>query len=110
MSADERPVSRGAKALAIALALLAPARMVWIVFTYGENNLSNDYIARVPIVAAILEGHYDFRHLFTDTFIAYGHSWLAILPIYLFDARFFAKVMSHLLGATHFFSWARISF
>jgi hypothetical protein len=98
VSANERPVSRGAATLSIALALLPVARMARIVFTYGENNLSNDYIARVPVVAAILEGRYDFRHLFTDTFIAYGHSWLAILPIYLFDARFFAWSMDAELG------------
>ena len=90
MSADEKPVSRGAKALAIALALLAPARMAWIVFTYGENNLSNDYLARVPIVAAILEGRYSPTHLFFDTMIWGGHSWLGLLPIYWFEARYFA--------------------
>jgi hypothetical protein len=90
VSADERPVSRGAKALAIALALLAPARMAWIVFTYGENNLSNDYVARVPIVVAILEGRYPFAHLFRDTWIWGGHSWLALLPFYWAEARYFA--------------------
>src|SRR5664280_1419461 len=90
VSADERPVSRGAKALAIALALLAPARMAWIVFTYGENNLSNDYVARVPIVAAILDGRYPFAHLFRDTWIWGGHSWLALLPFYWAEARYFA--------------------
>ncbi len=90
MSADERPLSRGAKALAIVLALLAPARMAWIVFTFGENNLSNDYVARAPIVAEMLEGRYHFAHLFRDTWIWGGHSWLALLPFYWFDARFFA--------------------
>jgi hypothetical protein len=90
VSADERPVSRGAKALAIALALLAPARMAWIVFTYGENNLSNDYLARVPVVVAILEGRYPPTHLFFDTMIWGGHSWLGLLPIYWVEARYFA--------------------
>jgi len=90
VSGDERPVSRGAKALAIALALLAPARMAWIVFKYGENNLSNDYVARVPIVAAILEGHYPPTHLFFDTLIWGGHSWLGLLPIYWAEARYFS--------------------
>ncbi len=98
MSADDRPVSRAGKALSILLALLAPARMAWIVFHYGENNLSNDYNGRIGVVAAILEGRYDFRHLFTDTFITFGHSWLALLPIYLFDARFFAWSMAAELG------------
>src|ERR1019366_5792990 len=90
VSGDERSVSRGAKALAVLLALLPPARMAWIVFTYGENNLSNDYVARVPIVAAILEGRYPFAHLFRDTWIWGGHSWLSLLPFYWLDARFFA--------------------
>lgn len=98
MSADAQPVSRGAKALTIALALLAPARMAWIVFTYGENNLSNDYIARVPIVAAILDGRYPFAHLFLDTWIWGGHSWLGLLPIYWVDARFFAWDLNVELG------------
>ena len=93
-------VSRGhlGAAASLLLALLAPARMAWIVFTNGENNLSNDYLGRIYVVAAILDGHYDFRHLFTDTFITFGHSWLAILPIYLFDARFFAWSMDAELG------------
>jgi hypothetical protein len=98
VSADERPVPRAAKALAIAITLLAPTRIAWIVFTFGENNLSNDYVARAPIVVEIFEGRYQFRHLFTDTFITYGHSWLALLPIYLFDARFFAWSMAAELG------------
>lgn len=98
MRDDGRPVSRTAKALAVALALLAPARMAWIVFTVGENNLSNDYVGRIGVVAAILEGRYDFRRLFTDTFITYGHSWLGLLPFYWFDARFFAWSMNAELG------------
>ena len=98
MSGDERSVSRGAKALAIALALLAPARMAWIVFTYGENNLSNDYVARVPIVAAILEGRYSLAHLFRDTWIWGGHSWLGLLPFYWLNACFFAWDLNVELG------------
>ena len=38
------------------LALLPPARMAWIVFTNGENNLSNDYVNRVPLVGSMLDG------------------------------------------------------
>ena len=90
MTGDERPVSRAAKALSILIALLAPARMALIVFTCGENNLSNDYVARAPVVAAILEGRYAWPHLFRDTWIWGGHSWLGLLPFYWFDARFFA--------------------
>ena len=90
MSADGRPVPRTAKALSIVLTLLAPARMAWIVYTFGENNLSNDYVARVPVVVAILEGQYSFGRLFRDTWIWGGHSWLGLLPFYWFDARFFA--------------------
>lgn len=98
MSTRGRSISWAGKALSIALALLVPARMAWIVFTFGENNLSNDYSMRVGVVAALLEGRYDFRNLFTDSFITYGHSWLALLPIYLFDARFFSWSMTAELG------------
>ncbi len=76
--------------MALLLALLPPARMAWIVFKYGENNLSNDYVARVPVVAAILAGRYPIAHLFRDTWIWGGHSWLALLPFYWLDARYFA--------------------
>src|SRR5664279_5592816 len=78
--------------------ILAPARMAWIVFKYGENNLSNDYIARVPVVAAILEGRYPPTHLFLDTMIWGGHSWLGLLPIYWAAARFFAWDLRAELG------------
>lgn len=98
MTPDERPVPPAAKLISVLLALVPAARMAWIVFTFGENNLSNDYIGRIGVVAAILEGRYDFRHLFTGTFITYGHSWLALLPIYWFDARFFAWNMGVELG------------
>ncbi|MFI5197631.1 MAG: hypothetical protein ACHQJD_03340 [Thermoanaerobaculia bacterium] len=98
MSGDERTVSRGAKALAVLLTLLPPARMARIVFTYGENNLSNDYVARVPVVAAILDGRYPFARLFRDTWIWGGHSWLALLPFYWLDARFFAWDLNVELG------------
>jgi hypothetical protein len=98
VTGDERPVSRGAKALAIALALLAPVRMAWIVFTNGENNLSNDYVARVPVVVEILEGRYPFAHLFRDTWIWGGHAWLGLLPFYWLNARFFAWDLNVELG------------
>jgi hypothetical protein len=82
--------SAAVKALSVFLALLPPARMAWIVFTNGENNLSNDYVARVPVVVAILEGRYPLAHLFRDTWIGGGHSWFALLPFYWAEARFFA--------------------
>ena len=56
MTPDERPPSAIGKAVALLLALLPPARMAWIVFTNGENNLSNDYLGRVPLVASMLDG------------------------------------------------------
>ena len=90
MTKDERPPSALGKAASLFLALLPPLRMAWIVFANGENNLSNDYVARVPIVAAILEGRYPPTHLFLDTMIWGGHSWLGLLPIYWAEARYFA--------------------
>ncbi len=90
MSADERPVSRGVKALAIALALLAPARMAWIVFTNGENNLSNDYLVRVPLVVSMLDGTCSLARYIREAWVGGGHSTLALMPIYYLNARFFA--------------------
>ena len=107
MSDDERPVPRAAKLISILLALLPPARMAWIVFTYGENNLSNDYVGRVETVAAILEGRYGLSHLFRDTFNAFGHSWLALLPVLLFDARVFAWDVRVELGIGLLFAAAK---
>ena len=98
MSADERPPSALGKAVALLLALLPPARMAWIVFKYGENNLSNDYIARVTLVGSILEGRSPLARLFPDTFIWGGHSWLALLPFYWLNARFFAWDVNVELG------------
>jgi hypothetical protein len=90
VSADDRPVSRGAKALAIALALLPPTRMAWIVFTNGENNLSNDYVARVPLVASMLDGSCSLGTFVREAWIGGSHSTLAVIPIYYLNARFFA--------------------
>ncbi|MGA7992303.1 MAG: hypothetical protein WCC53_12770 [Thermoanaerobaculia bacterium] len=90
MSADDGPVSRAAKALSIALALLAPARMAWIVFTNGENNLSNDYVARVPLVGSMLDGTCSFGTFVRNAWIGGSHSTLAVTPIYALNARFFA--------------------
>ena len=77
MSEDERPVSRAAKALSLLLALLPPARMAWIVFTNGENNLSNDYVARVPLVVSILDGTSTVGKFVREAWIGGGHSLLA---------------------------------
>ena len=90
MSADERPVSRAAKAVSILLALAFPARMAWIVFTVGENNLSNDYVARVPLVTAMLDGTCTLGTYVRNAWIGGGHSTVAVTPIYWASARFFA--------------------
>ena len=55
MTGSKKPLSARWKAASLLLALLPPARMAWIVFTNGENNLSNDYIARVPLVGSMLD-------------------------------------------------------
>ena len=90
MTRDERPVSGAVKALSILLALIAPARMAWIVFTYGENNLSNDYVMRVPLVASLLDGTCTPGSYFRNAWIGGGHSALALTPVYWLSARFFA--------------------
>jgi hypothetical protein len=90
VTGDERPVSRGAKTLAIGLALLPIARMARIVFTNGENSLSNDYIARVPLVASMLDGTCSLGRFVREAWIGGSHSTLALIPIYYLNARFFA--------------------
>ncbi|MGA7992304.1 MAG: hypothetical protein WCC53_12775 [Thermoanaerobaculia bacterium] len=90
MKRDDQPVSRAGKALSIALALLAPARMAWIVFTFGENNLSNDYLFRVPLVSSILDGAGSVELFVREAWNAGGHSMLAVVPVYWLSARFFA--------------------
>ncbi len=89
MSADERPVPRAAQAASIVLALLAPARMAWIVFHYGENNLSNDYGLRVPLVASLLDGTCSLAKYIREAWVVGGHSLIALIPIYWMNARFF---------------------
>jgi hypothetical protein len=79
----------GLKALCAILALLPPARMAWIVFTTGENNLSNDYIGRVPLVLSILDGSCTLTKFVRGAWVAGGHSMIALIPIYCLNARFF---------------------
>jgi hypothetical protein len=76
--------------VALLLALLPPARMAWIVFTNGENSLSNDYIARVPLVASMLDGTCSLGRFVREAWIGGSHSTLALIPIYYLNARFFA--------------------
>jgi hypothetical protein len=86
---DERPPSALGKAVALLLALLPPARMAWIVFTNGENNLSNDYIGRVPLVGSMLDGTCSLGKFVQEAWIGGAHSGLAVFPIYYLSARFF---------------------
>jgi hypothetical protein len=89
LTRGERPTSTLAKAAALLLALLPPARMAWIVFTNGENNLSNDYGLRVPLVVSILDGTCSLGKYFREAWVAGGHSMIALIPIYYVNARFF---------------------
>jgi hypothetical protein len=86
---SEKPPSAIARAASILLALLPPARMVWIVFTYGENNLSNDYGMRVPLVVSMLDGTCSLAKYVREAWVVGGHSLLALIPIYYLNARFF---------------------
>ena len=90
MTGSEKPPSALGKAVSLLLALLPPARMAWIVFTVGENNLSNDYIGRVSLVASMLDGTCTFGRFVRDAWIGGGHSALALISIYYLNARFFA--------------------
>ena len=75
--------------MSLLLALLPPARMAWIVFTNGENNLSNDYVGRVPLVASMLGGAGSLGKFVHEAWIGGAHSGLAVFPIYYLSARFF---------------------
>jgi len=89
VTSDERPVSPAAKLISILLALVPPARMAWIVFTFGENNLSNDYGLRVPLVMSMLDRTCSLVTFFREAWVAGGHSMIALIPIYYLNARFF---------------------
>ncbi len=90
VSTDEAPVSRGAKAVSLLLALLPPVRMAWIVFTYGENNVSNDYANRASLVTSLLDGTCTLGRFVREAKIGHEHSTLALIPIYYLNARLFA--------------------
>jgi hypothetical protein len=64
--------------------------MAWIVFTFGENTLSNDYIARVPLVGSMLDGTCSLGSFVRNAWIGGSHSTLAVTPIYALNALFFA--------------------
>ncbi len=87
MSAGRR---RLLAAVAVVLAFLPLARMAWIVFTHGENNLSNDYLGRVGLVGALLDGTWTPAQFLTGAWIAGGHSTISLISIYWLNARFFA--------------------
>jgi hypothetical protein len=86
---DERSPSALGKAVALLLAFLPPARMAWIVFTNGENNLSNDYLGRLSLVGSMLEGTCSLGKFVGEAWIGGAHSGLAIFPIYYLNARLF---------------------
>ncbi len=90
MTEGQKPPSAAGRVLSLLLALLPPARMAWIVFTNGENNLSDDYVGRVSLVASMLDGTCTLGQYLRESWIGGSHSTLALTPIYYFSARFFA--------------------
>ena len=76
-------------AVSLFLALLPPARMAWIVFSNGEDNLSNDYVLRSSLVASMLDGTCSLEKFLREAWIGGAHSGLAVFPIYYLNARFF---------------------
>ena len=89
MTEGQKPPSAAGKAASLLLALIPPARMAWIVFTNGENNLSNDYGMRVPLVVSMLDGTCSFAKYVREAWVAGSHSLIAVTPIYYLNARFF---------------------
>jgi hypothetical protein len=95
---DERPVSPTTKLVSILLALIPAARMAWIVFTFGENNLSNDYGLRIPLVMSMLDRTCSLGKYFREAWVAGGHSLIAVTPFYYLNARFFDWSVGFELG------------
>jgi hypothetical protein len=68
-------------------ALVPPLRIVYLVLTVGENNLSNDYVGWVPLVSAVLKGSYDWTGFFNDTLAAGVHPMAIPVLIHVAVAR-----------------------
>ncbi|HEX9003653.1 MAG TPA: hypothetical protein VGB07_27335 [Blastocatellia bacterium] len=60
--------------LTLIVTLLPIANITWIVATTGADTVSNDYITYVEFFDRILNGTYNWRRYFDDTFIAGAHS------------------------------------
>jgi hypothetical protein len=55
------------------LTILPILRMGFILATTGANNLSNDHVGSFPVIDQVLNGHYQWKNYFRDTF-SQGHS------------------------------------
>lgn len=71
----EFPVAKKALVVILALVTLIPiVRMFMIVATTGADTISNDYINYVELIDKVVNGTYDWRNYFHDTFMAGAHS------------------------------------
>ena len=59
--------------LCLVLALIPILNITWIVGSTGANNVSNDYVGYVKFIDQILNGTYNWRSFFSDTFIGGAH-------------------------------------
>lgn len=99
--ARRRPREPGRRAPSTALlaalyaaGLIPILQIAWIVFTVGENNLSNDLIAWTRPIGEILDGTYDWSGYFRDTFVGGGHSMAVPVLFHLLAAKCFAWSMT----------------
>ncbi|MEZ4544107.1 MAG: hypothetical protein R3C24_09415 [Cyanobacteriota/Melainabacteria group bacterium] len=74
--------------LAILVALIPIANMLWIVSTVGCDVVSNDYLTYAHLIDRILSGQYDLSHLVSDTFYR-GHATTLAFLAHLASAKFF---------------------
>jgi hypothetical protein len=66
------------------IAMIPLARVVYIVFSIGTNNPSNDDAAILPFLEKYWAGNYDWTNFFRDTFHE-GHA--VILPTLVYTAN-----------------------
>lgn len=74
--------SRFLIAMCMVLAIIPPARTIYVVATTGANCISNDDILFLSLTENMLSGAYDWRSYFRDTFIN-GHCCAAIQALFL---------------------------
>jgi len=74
-------------ALIFVLAALPALNILWIIYTTGANNPSNDYLRTIHVVDQILTGGYAWRDYFRDTLENRIHSYAFLMLVRLLIIR-----------------------